>query len=392
MPITVWPYAKTRRYVHGLDLDTKEQYRHLVSLREPDDQSFLPAGIPDNPEVAYKSQFLGWPDFLGANLRPILSFDVAQQLTAKMGFSTLTQWRNYFTGNLKNAMPIPKGLTAYPDMDYVSEFQGYNDWFRRQRSQFLGIRKAKEFVQGLPINCEKEWWEYVRGEMTDLPDLPLDIPAMPSIVYGRYWHGFDDFLNAKVDYLPYEEARFFVHSLGLKSIGQWKDYVSGERVDLPKRPERIPQYPENMYSEFKSYLDWLHPEGQKWRSFELARYYVSQFDFDNLEAFKVWAKGDRPDLPSRPEDIPKSPWRVYEDQWITSNDFLNDGKPRFRSFEEAKKYLQPLGLQTGSDWELYKKGELPGISKKPKDIPANPFEVYFDEYEGIHDFLGIFSC
>lgn len=385
-----WPFAKTRRYIHGLNLDSVDQFDQYLAHRRAG-HPLLPPQIPDKPNDVYGDQFLGWIDFLGLNLRPILPYEDAMMLVARMGFTTLSQWKLYFTGQLPDAMPFPTGLTAYPEQDYPSKFTGYNDWFRRFRTPFRGFRDAKEFVQALPISTPEQWWSYVSGRLGHLPTLPEDIPIMPSLVYARYWQGFDSFLVPKVDYWPYDRAREFVRSLKLRGVGEWRDYVQGEFEHLPQKPPQIPDYPENIYSEFYSYLDWLHEDGQKWRPYELASYYVSQFNFENIDEFKAWRRGDRPDLPVPPEDIPKSPWNVY-DQYQSQHQFLNDGKPRFRSFLEAKKFIRPLGLKTTKDWNDYCQGKFTDLPPKPRDIPSNPFEEYFDEYEGIHDFLGVFSC
>ena len=55
---------------------------------------------------------------------------------------------------------------------------------------------------------------------------------------------------------PFEEARRFAHSLGLKSFAEWREYCkSGEK------PYDIPAYPNEVYTvpsgEWRSWGDWL---------------------------------------------------------------------------------------------------------------------------------------
>ena len=56
---------------------------------------------------------------------------------------------------------------------------------------------------------------------------------------------------------------------------------------------------------------------------------------------------------------------------------------KWRSFAEARKFVQSLKLKLRSDWLTYCK-----TNKKPGDIPASPNTVYKDEWINWGDFLG----
>ena len=58
-------------------------------------------------------------------------------------------------------------------------------------------------------------------------------------------------------------------------------------------------------------------------------------------------------------------------------------KKKYRSFTEAKKFVQKLGLKTREEWAEYCKS-----GKKPLDIPINVTQTYEKEWNGWGDFLG----
>jgi len=58
-------------------------------------------------------------------------------------------------------------------------------------------------------------------------------------------------------------------------------------------------------------------------------------------------------------------------------------KKKFRSFQEARKFVLPLNLKKLDDWKnLYKSKKL------PSDLPYNPAQVYKKHWKGWGDWLG----
>jgi hypothetical protein len=92
----------------------------------------------------------------------------------------------------------------------------------------------------------------------------------------------------------------------------------------------------------------------------------------------------------RPFDIPARPQEVYAGKgWSGWGDWLGTGNiaPKnriYRSFEEAKAFVQDLGLRSQREWKAYiKTGDL------PPDIPAHPEYVYRDAgWSSLGDWLG----
>ena len=72
------------------------------------------------------------------------------------------------------------------------------------------------------------------------------------------WKSWGDFLGTGYrEYRPFEEAREFVRTLGLKSISEWTKYAKSG-----KKPEDIPSTPNGVYKDkgWKGLRDWLGTE------------------------------------------------------------------------------------------------------------------------------------
>lgn len=87
----------------------------------------------------------------------------------------------------------------------------------------------------------------------------IDIPGNPNVVYKNEWKGWGDWLGTgniatqQLSFRPFEQAKAFVHTLGLKSSSQWKVYSKSD-----KKPSDIPAAPSYTYNtDWKGWGDWL---------------------------------------------------------------------------------------------------------------------------------------
>lgn len=66
-------------------------------------------------------------------------------------------------------------------------------------------------------------------------------------------------LEESISYLPFEEARDFVHGLELKNTREWFAYCRGRLKDKGKKPANIPATPHEVYRDkgWKNWDDWL---------------------------------------------------------------------------------------------------------------------------------------
>jgi hypothetical protein len=186
-------------------------------------------------------------------------------------------------------------------------------------------------------------------------------------------------------FLPFNDAREFVHKLNLKSIEEWKAYSKGNNLKLGKRPLNIPSSPHVAYKN-KGWVNWAHWLGTKtiahyrgpFLSYIEARDFVHKLNIKSSNEWKKYCQGDLKNKQLRPKSIPTNPHISYKNKgWVNWADWLgtNSVAPKnynFRSYNEAKKFIQSLNLKTVTDWKRYLKTK----TKLPKDIPTNPARAY----------------
>jgi hypothetical protein len=249
------------------------------------------------------------------------------------------------------------------------------------KGQWRDFEEAREYARSLGLSWWREWKEHAKSGA-----LPPDIPREPSAVYKDSgwvsvgdWLGTGNIATYKRKYRPFEEARAYMHSVGLKSQTEWKVWCQTDA-----KPPDIPTNPNKIYAdEWVGYWDFLGTGNRRggWRSFEEAREHVRGLGLKNKDEWSEYAKGG-----ALPPDIPKAPRKVYEDEWRGIWDWLGiEDVPRrmYRSFEEAQEYGRSLGIKTGEEWYRWS-----ASGQKPPDIPSRPDHIYPDRWRGWGEFLG----
>ncbi|MEO5957614.1 MAG: hypothetical protein ABIR80_00700, partial [Opitutaceae bacterium] len=255
---------------------------------------------------------------------------------------------------------------------------------------------AREFVHSLKLAGQMEWKAYCKRLLPNLPAKPEDIPARAPRVYeGRGWISWGDWLgNGKVsaaarNYLPYLEAREFVRSLALTSRSDWNRYFARKIPNLAEPPTNLSRQPNRTYAStgWVGWSDWLgceiaetfrsRPKSNRYREFVLAREFARNLNFAGSLEWERYAKGQLPDKPAKPADIPASPKNTYRDSWKGWGDWLGNGnvapfKKQFCSFEEGRLFARTLGFKISSEW--YAWARVPG--NRPQNIPSSPAVTY----------------
>ena len=97
-------------------------------------------------------------------------------------------------------------------------------------------------MRRLGLKSSNEWRDYCKSGKK-----PAEIPANPDRSYAEDgWAGWGDWLGTGTvathqrQYRPFEEARAFVRSRGLKTQAGWREfYKSGKKpMDIPANPDR----------------------------------------------------------------------------------------------------------------------------------------------------------
>jgi superfamily II DNA or RNA helicase len=366
-------FEEARTFVRSLGLKTQKEWKQYCSSgQKPDD-------IPATPSSTYRNK--GWkgiPDWLGTGrqYKSFRSFTQAREYVHSLKLKDTDAWRAYCRSE-----KLPTDIPKAPEQAYKNQgWDGMPDWLgtdtiANHNRQWQPFDRARAFAQKLGIKSSTEWRNHWR-----IHQRPDDIPANPERVYPDEWENWGDFLGTGIvasqfrSYLPYKEARAFVHELGLKNQADWKAYCrSGNR------PDYIPSNPWRVYKG-QGWIDdgdWLGTgkianKNKSFWSFEKARAYVRKLKLKNQPGWAAYCTSG-----NRPPEIPTNPSKTYKNQgWIDYGDWLGTGRvanrdKTFWPFEKARAYVRKLELQDRHEWRKYCR-----TNKMPPEIPSCPERTY----------------
>ena len=258
----------------------------------------------------------------------------------------------------------------------------------KKKHEFLLFEEARSIVRSLKLQGSKEWKFWTKSS-----DKPKNIPANPArtyqdkgwIDYGD-WLGTDYIANGRRKYLPFAEARAYVHQLKIKNERQWRVWTQ-----TPERPENITTVPSSTYKNegWKNWPDWLGngatPKNIEYLPFVQARFFVQKQGISTQEQYVTWAKSSE-----RPQNIPANPRSVYKnDGWKGIGDWLGTGSIANQNcdyfpYEQARVFVHRLNLQNSKEYTQWAK-----TADKPPNIPASPLNAYKNKgWKGMGDWLG----
>jgi superfamily II DNA or RNA helicase len=316
-------FSESRLYAHSLNLKSLREWNILAH------QKGLPSDIPSNPHTCYQSKgWTTWGDFLGTGtiaprLRVYRPYDLARSYVHTLKLSGQREWNE-----LRKQKNLPDDIPAKPQRTYEGDgWVGWGDWLGTgqvapQNRVFLPFEEARNYVRSLSLKSRSQWDAFYKAG-----NLPKDIPAAPQRTYADSgWIGLGDWLGTgrvadhqKV-YRPFQDARDFARSLGLKRQQDWFEYMKSIG-----RPADIPYSPNNTYvdSGWVSYSDWLGirnrgVNGRVFLSFEEARSYARSL---KLKSWSEWRQHCKSGM--LPDNIPTCPHRYYLNEgWINMADWL----------------------------------------------------------------------
>ena len=352
-----------------------------------------------------------WESVGRANWRP---FDEAVKFVHELKLKKAADWRAYRRGERKDLPSKPHDIPGDPQDTYGEEFRqkgGWGAWLgtgtiSTHLRTYRPYDEAVKFVRKLGLNSGTEYAAYCSGERKDLPPKPHDVPAYPDQTYGEEfrkkggwggWLGTGTVATRSRKYRPYDDAIKFVHTLKLTSFNEWRPYCRGERKDLPPKPNDIPQKPSRTYGEeFRQKGGWgawlgtytIATKQRKYRSYDDAVKFVHTLKLNNRDPdWLAYVRGERNDLPSKPDDIPSNPNVVYDEfqeqggwgAWLGTGAVANQ-KRIFSTYDEAVKFVHPLKLNNQRDWQAYSGGKRKDLPPRPHNIPSDPYGHYGEEF------------
>lgn len=382
-------FEQAREFVRSLKLNYQRDWNIFCKTGKK------PNNIPSNPDKIYKEAgYLSLPDFLGTKIGfagyDYLSFVEAKEIVRSYNFKNTDEWRQFLKSEEK-----PINIPYEPDKIYKNDgwisfgdFIGTNR-ISNQKREFLNFEDARIFVRSLNLKTTDEWLNYTKSV-----DFPINIPVSPGRTYkNEGWLSIPDWIGANIgftgtfDTMKFEEAREFVWKLKLKKQKDWNLYcLSGEK------PKDIPSNPDKAYKEngWLSFPDWLGTQigfyGYEYLQYDEAKELVKKLGLSSQSDWSKYLKSG-----NRPKFIPSSPGKFYKDNgWVNWGDWLGtdriaDKFKIYRTFDEAKKYIQKIEIKSQKEWNAYAKSG----GEKPNDIPYKPQRTYLNKgWQGWADFLG----
>ena len=277
------PFTKARSKVRKFNLSSKASFKKWS-------KSYKGVDLPLAPEIVYKNKgWVSWPDFLGSNTfkpsersKNFWSYKKARSFVRRLKFKSKTEFRTWVRGEIvktESGIKLPKfplGKIPFdPEMAYKNEgFKNLRDFLGTSNLAFYQkkvtpFNKAWRWARN---NNKKElikdryaWLKYVEaskrdkkfkhirsGKFKGLFVKPHNIPDDPEKTYRDVWLDWDHFLiwvKPKLEpiaYMPYKQAKKFVHKLGLKNQVEWKIYAKLSR-ELRKHNSKILTIPKGKY-------------------------------------------------------------------------------------------------------------------------------------------------
>ena len=261
------PFEEARAFAHTLKLKSQTEWVKFCKGQMPE-KGILPPDIPAKPSESYSENgWKGFGDWLGTwtiapNLRVYLPFEEARAFAHTLKLKSQTEWRSFCKGQLPAKGNLPANIPANPNKTYKSDgWKGYGDWIGTgaiapSLRKYRPFEEARAFVHRLKLKSSSEWYKFCKGQMPEKGTLPADIPTNPNQKYAAEgWKGMGEWLGTGTvatrdrEFIPFEDARAFVHSLKLKSQKEWRQFTKGQ---LPKKgnlPINIPRTPNETYAE-----------------------------------------------------------------------------------------------------------------------------------------------
>ena len=248
------PFEEARDYVWSLGIKSQDEWQKYSKSGE------RPFDIPANPKSVYGDEFKNFYDWLGTmkGFDGYMSYNELIEYIKPLNIKSSSEWNDYWKTNKK-----PDNIPICPQNTY-KEWTSWGKFLGtgivagiKMKDIYVSYEEAEKFALKLKLKKQKEWYVWCKkGER------PFNIPASPQTIYkNKGWDSWGKFLGTGVvaskfsNFLTYKKARKIIHSVGLKTAAEWREYSSSD-----KRPSNIPAAPQQYYqstNEWVSWGDWL---------------------------------------------------------------------------------------------------------------------------------------
>ena len=175
---TPWPsYEEAQRIAQEANITTlieyKQKYKEL-------------GGLPSNPNITYKEQWISWREFLGTTWP---SYEEAQRIAQAANITTAIEY-------LQKYKELG-GLPSHPNTTY-KEWISWREFLGTGRiysKSWPSYEEAQKIAQEANITTQKEYHQKYKE---------LGLPSNPHITYKEQWISWREFL-APLPQLTYKE-------------------------------------------------------------------------------------------------------------------------------------------------------------------------------------------
>ena len=249
MPKIHISFKEACKFVYKLKLKNKLEWRMFCTNKL---EIKKPENIPKCPDFVYKNKgWINWEEWLGIPKNKdkpkieYLSFEEAQKLARKLKLKNQMEWHEYCNKNkLSNNIPINPN-DVYKDKGWG----GWKDFLgtgKRTDIKWMPYEEAKKFTHNLKLKSGKEWYQYCKGEFTNITKKPENLPTGVERTYkGKGWSSWYDFLGKENTYnkISFNKAKNIVRKLNIKKVTEYFKYY--DKYNL--RQKGIPKQPHTAY-------------------------------------------------------------------------------------------------------------------------------------------------
>lgn len=259
-----------------------------------------------------------------------------------------------------------------------------------------------EYFRSISTGGDSKYSGLVTVESGEIAPLQVDTESFIQAIELACWERI-----AQLGWRPFEEARAYARSLGLKSQADWHRFVREPDSAKQQLPLDIPRTPNIAYQAlgWGGFPDWLgygqaqvgysQAQDSRW-PFEKAREFARSLGISSQTEWRAYTAGRLSDKPPKPIEVPAMPEHKYQGQgWSGYGDWLGTGRvashKRFsRSFEAAREFAHSLKLTSSKEWWKYCRGEIAGLPPFPSDMGVRPDRSYKHRgWAGWEDWLGL---
>lgn len=174
-------------------------------------------------------------------------YEQAREYVRGLGLKSVKDYEAWSKSGARPADIPGKPRVAYGAAFSWTDFLGIGGGRRRisKDGKFRPFDEARAFVRSLGLRTQKEYADWSRTG-----DRPSDIPSNPVNAYGPAWTQWADYLGTTREYRPFEEARAFARAHGIRTRRDWVAAAA-----TPDFPHDLPLYPDHRYRD-SGWIDW----------------------------------------------------------------------------------------------------------------------------------------